>query len=160
MVLRVRLLLVFAFLALTVSSSLGGFYVLGATQNDAIAAIVAAEQEIVVSYDTAAEADAVGANVTALLLRLEEAGELLSQANLSYRLGDFDSAFTLASLSQSLLDGFVVEAEALTERTIQENYWDFTVTVGGSVIATLAVVGGSFVVWHLLKKKYSGGAGA
>lgn len=158
MVLHVKLTLIFTALMLIVSSYSTQFYVFGVSENDAKAAIAEAEKNIVLCYNAVAEADAAGANVTTLIATLNEAGALLSKAELSYKTGDFDSAINFTSQSQDKLNGFVLEAKALTERTVQEHYWDFMITVGGSSVGTLAVVIGSFIVWRFLKKKYGGGA--
>jgi 3-phosphoglycerate kinase len=158
MVFHVKSALMFAALILIVSSCSTQFYVFGISENDAKDAITEAEKNIVLCYDAVAEADAAGANVTTLMATLNEAGALLSKAELSYKTGDFDSAINFTSQSQDKLNGFVMEAETLTEQAVQEHYWDFLITVGGSTVGTLAVVIGSFVVWRFLKKKYGGGA--
>jgi len=158
MVFHVKLALMFAALMLIVSSYSPQFYIFGISENDAKDAITEAEKNIVLCYDAVAEADAAGANVTTLMATLNEAGAFLSKAELSYKTGDFDLAMNFTSQSQDKLNGFVLEAEALTERTVQEHYWDFMITVGGSSVGTLAVLFSSFVVWRFLKKKYGGGA--
>ena len=159
MTFHVRLMLVFVASLLMVFCSCARFYVFGADESEAVAAIAAAEEELVLCYNAVVEADRFGANVSDLLETLDAAGELLSRAELSYRVGDFDSAVVFASQSQDELNGFVVEAEVLMEMAVQEHYWDFLVNVGGSVVGTVAVVCGSFVVWHLLKKRQGGGGG-
>lgn len=160
MLFRVKPLLAFAAFILLVFGSCARFRVFGANETDAVAAITAAEEKNVLCYDAVAEADGAEANVTVLLVTLDEAGELLSMAELSYARGDFDNAVDFASQSQGKLNGFVVEAEALAETAVQGNYWDFLVNVVGSVVGSVAVVCGSFVVWHFFKKRYGGGVGA
>jgi len=150
--LHVKFMVVFAALGLMVFNGFARFYAFGVSESDADAAIAAAQEKIIVCYDAVAEADAVGANVTALLATLNEAGEFLSKAELSYRVGDFDSAVSFARQSQSELDGFVAEAEALTEKAVQENYFGFLVVVG-SAVGAIGVVCGGFAVWFLLKKR-------
>ncbi|MCW3986039.1 MAG: hypothetical protein NWE91_06500 [Candidatus Bathyarchaeota archaeon] len=157
---RVKPLLTFAAFILLVFGSCARFRVFGANETDAVAAIAAAEEKNVLCYDAVAEADGAGANVTVLLVTLGEAGGLLSMAEWSYARGDFDNAVDFAGQSQGKLNGFVVEAEALTETVVKENYWGFLVNVVGSVVGSVAVVCGSFVVWHFFKKRYGGGVGA
>ena len=157
---HIKLVLVFVASMFMVFSSCAGFYVFAASEGDAAAAITSAEEKIVICYSAVAEADAAGANVSALLATLGEAGEFLSKAKWSYGWSDFDSAFGFANQSQSELDGFVVEAEVLMETAVEENYWDFLVNVVGSVVGSVVVVCGSFVVWHFFKKRYGGGVGA
>ena len=157
---RVKFVLVFVASALMVFSSCTPFCVFGASESEAVAAVAAAGEQIVLCYDAVAEADAAGANVTALLARLGEAGELLSNAELSYRIGDFDSAVDLAGQGQSKLDGSVVEAKALTEKAVYENFFGFLVNVVGSAFGAVGVVCGGFAVWFLSKKREERGGAA
>ena len=155
-----KLVLVFVASMLMVFSNCAGFYVFAASEGDAAAAITSAEEKIVICHSAVAEADAAGANVTVLLVTLGEAGELLSTAEWSYARGDFYNAVDFAGQSQGKLNDFVVEAEALMETVVKENYLDFLVNVVGSLVGAVAVVCGSFVVWHFFKKRYGGGVDA
>jgi hypothetical protein len=150
-------LLALVALTLMVFCSSGRIHVFGASESDAVAAIAVAEEKIIVCYQAVAEADSVGADVTALLNVLDEAGQLLSKAELSYDVGNFDSAVDFATQSQDGLDGFFVEAKALTEKAVQERYWDMLITFGGSIVGTILVIFGSFVCWRFLKRRYGGG---
>ncbi len=150
----VTLLLIFSFSGSSLVGSAGNvenafIY----TESDAESAIAAAEERILVSYQGLVKADDAGANTTKLLLILDEAGNLLSKAKLTYQMGNFDSAMNFALLSQEKLNGFVVEVDALTKAAMQKRYWDFTVNVVGSVFAAVGVVCGGLIVWLLLKKK-------
>jgi len=147
-------LLVLSFLGL----SFGVFaetvdYEIVSSESDARLAIANAEERIVVCYKAVAAADDAGANVTALLGVLNEAGELLSRAKLAYKVGDFDSAVSFALLSQEKVNDFVDEANALREATLRERYWDFMVNFVGSLVGAVAVVVGGFVVWRLMKRR-------
>ncbi len=123
------------------------------TESDVKLAITAAQERIVVCYQAVAEADRAGANTTALLAALNEAGHLLSKANWALEMGDLDSALSLSLLSQERLNDFVAEANVLKEHTIQRHYWDFIVNVVGSIVGTLVVICGSFVVWLILRRR-------
>jgi len=129
------------------------------SESDARSAIVAAEERIVVCYQAVVEADGAGANVSGLLAVLNEAGWFLSRAKLAYNMGDFESARNFAVQSQGRLNGFVEEADSLRGAALQRRYWDFLVNVVGSIMGTVAVIGGSFVVWRLLKKRYGKAGG-
>jgi len=141
-----------------VFTGFAGSYALGATESEALDAVVAAEETIATCYRAAAEADGAGADVAELLRRLDEAGELLSKAELSYGRQDFDSAFDYSSQSVNKLTGLVAEAEILHETAVKEYYASFLVTTGGSAAGVAAVVCSGFVVWRLLKKRYGEGA--
>lgn len=129
---------------------------MGDTESEVVAVIDATESDILLCYSAVAEADKAGANVSKLLTRLREAGELLSLAELSFQEGDFDSAFANASQSQVLLSGIVEEAEDLEEFTFSEAYWGFMTDVLILVVGTSVVVVGSIVVWLLLKRRSAG----
>ena len=143
-----------------VFTSFTGSYAWGATEGEALDAVVAAEEMTVTCYRAVVEADGAGANVTVLLRRLDEAGELLSKAELSYGRQDFDSAFDYSSQSVNKLTGFVAEAEVLEETAVQEHYLALLITVGGSAAGVVAVVCCGFFGWRLLKKRYGKGAAA
>ena len=151
----VRCKLVFlAALMLMFSAVSGSFCAFAVDETEAKLAIAAAEERIVVCYQAVADADKAGANVTVLLVVLNEAGDLLSRAALAYEMGDFDSALDFALQSQERLNGFVVEADVLREAAIQQSYWDFMVNVVGSIVGTVVVICGGFVVWFFLKRRY------
>jgi len=130
------------------------FCVFAVGEAEAGSAVAAAEARVVVCYRAAADADEAGANVTGLLVVLDEAGALLSKADLAYESGDFDSAFDYAVQSREKLDGFVDEADVLRGTAVQGRYWDFMVNVLGSVVGAVVVVCGAYVVWVVLKRRY------
>jgi hypothetical protein len=125
-----------------------------ADQAGATAAISSTKNTIVNCYGAAEEAEAVGANITALVATLNDAGALLSQAELAYAANDFDAAVNFAVQSQSVLNGFVGEANALKETAVQQQNQDFLVNVVGSIIGSIAVIIVGGLVWLLLKRKY------
>lgn len=142
-------------LLLVVASQFFVFETFAETSKDVAASALAnAEGSVVSGYQAVSKAEESGANVSSLLVRLNEAGELLARAQLAYKSGDFDSAISFAGQSQVKLNGFVVEANALKESAIQVHYWDFMVNVVGSIVGSVAVVCGSVVVWFLLKRRY------
>jgi hypothetical protein len=122
-----------------------------AQQNDAISA---AQSKIVQCYDAAKAAESAGANISQLTLTLNDAGLLLSNAQLAYSKGDFSLALSLAVQSQNELANFVSDANALQTSASQSRTFDFLLNVVGSVLGTVAVLVGSFVVWRFLKRKY------
>ena len=141
-------------LVLTFSVADTPFCAFAVDEADVRSAIAAAQERIVVCYRAVADADEASANTTALLSVLSEAGELLSRANLAYKMGDFDSALDSANQSQERLNGFVAQAVVLREAALQQRYWDFMVYVVGSIFGTVVVVCGGFVVWFFLKIRY------
>ena len=151
-----KLLLVFV-LFVGFSCCFSRVEVFGASESEAAVAISVAEGRVIDCYVAVRDAEGAGANVSALLLKLGEAGEFLSEAELSFRRGDFDSAFSLAGECQSRLGGVVDEAGVLAEEAVRVGYWDFVVTFGGSLGGVVAVGVCSFAGWQFLKRKNRGG---
>ena len=160
LILGVRFLAVLLLvLALLFHVSGSSFYVAAVTETDAKSAISAAQETIISGYQAVAEAEKAGANVTNLLITLNDAGMLLSKANLEYNKGDFDAAFSLANESRDKLDGLVEDANVLRDAAFQAGFWDFMVNVVGSIVGAISIVVGGFAIWFYLKKKYSGAEG-
>ncbi len=120
---------------------------------DARLAIANAEQSIVVCYQAVADADRAGANTSTLLITLNEAGELLSEAKLAYEIADFDTALDYGLLTQAKLTTFVDEAEVLKRTAMQLHYVDFMINVVGLIIGTAVVICGGFVAWVVRKRR-------
>jgi len=134
----------------------GSLCVFAVDESEANARTAIADAEVVVSdcYGAVLDAEKAGANVTELLSVLNEAGMLLSSANLAYETGDFNSTVYFATQSILMLHGFVAEAGISRETAIQQRYWDFMINVVASIVGTLVVICGGFGVWFFLKKKY------
>lgn len=129
------------------------FLVFASSEADARSAIVAAENRVFECYRALSDAEMAGANVTGLLVKLNDAGALLSKADLAYAEGNFDSAVAFAVQSSSALDGFVEEASVLKEAAAQQNYLDFMVNFVGSGVGAACVLAGGFALWTFSKKR-------
>lgn len=125
-----------------------------ADQTDAAAAIASAKEQILTCYQAAKDAEGAGANITALVAVLNDAGTLLSRADFAYSISDFDTARNLAVQSQSTLDNFVSEANTLKETATQQRNNDFLINVVGSLVGAFAVVGAGVATWIFLRRKY------
>jgi hypothetical protein len=125
-----------------------------ADQTAAAAAIASAKEQILICYQAAEEAEGAGANITALVAVLNDAGTLLSRAEFAYSISDFDAARDLAVQSQNTLGGFVSEANTSKETATQQRNQDFLINVVGSIIGTVAVLGAGIAAWIFLKRKY------
>lgn len=121
------------------------------SENEAVTKITEAENTLISAYEAVLEAEKAGANVADLLGNLTEAGELLSKAK-SVLSTNESAAVDFAVESQAKLNGFLAKADALRVSAAQQLYWDFMVNVVGSIIGSVAVIGGGFVVWAVLKK--------
>jgi hypothetical protein len=128
----------------------------GASESDATIAVSEAQQRINVCYGAAADAAKAGANVTGLLSILNDAGGSLSRAELTLNQGDYNSAYSLALMSEEKLNGFEGVASGLKSSAVSAGNFDFEINVVGSSVGAVAVVVLGFVVWRLLRKKYPG----
>ncbi len=155
MLLRFRFVLLFlAVLALLPSVFGGVSRVFGVDGSEAKREVDAARAAVVAGYDAVADAEKAGANVTGLLVRLDDAGDSLSKADLAYSKGDYDGAAGFAVQCRNKLDGIVGEASVLKQRGADQRYWDFMINIVGSLVGAVAVVCGSIVLWVFLSKKY------
>jgi hypothetical protein len=125
-----------------------------ATQIDAGSAIASSQNLLANCYYAAKGAEAAGANITALQVVLNTGGASLSNAELAYSNGDYNLAANYANQCQSELSNFVSEANALKASGEQQQSYSLLIFVG-SIVGALVVVGAGYVVWLLLKKKYT-----
>jgi len=151
----IAFLFVLMSMVLVVGSSFRVFAV-DESEANARTAIINAESTVFDCYGAALDTEKAGANVTELLSVLNEAGMLLSRANLAYENGDFNSSVYFANQSILKLNGFVAEAGVLKETALQQRYWDFVVNVVGSAVGAIAVICGGVVIWVFLKKREEG----
>ncbi|MFX1301277.1 MAG: hypothetical protein ACFFDE_10105, partial [Promethearchaeota archaeon] len=91
--------------------------------------MVDAEAAVISALRVALEAEEVGANVSGLLVRLNDAGDFLARARIAYRFGDFEGAIGFASAGSSI--GLEVETAAvdLRDSTLIEAFQSIVFTV-------------------------------
>jgi len=128
---------------------------LAVDEGQARSAIVEADQTIKDCYLAVAAADKAGGNVSVMLSVLQDAGMLLSKADLAVGKGDFDSAYSLAVQSKARLNGFIAEANSVKDTAEHNGFVDFMINIVGSSAGTVAVVVGSFAVWFWLNRRYA-----
>jgi hypothetical protein len=125
-----------------------------ATQADAGSAISSAQNLLVKCYNEAKAVEADGANIAVLQFALNAAGGSLSNAELAYSNGDYNSAVNYANQAQSSLSNFVFEANALKAGGEQQHSQSSIIFVG-SIVWAFVVAGAGYLVWLRLKKKYT-----
>ena len=125
---------------------------LASGQGSAETAISSAQDTLKNSYSATQQAYAAGANVTGLVDTLNTAAGLLSQAELAYASNDFNSAYSLATQSQSSLSGFVDQANAQQTAAQQATNQTFVFTLV-SVVAAIAIFCGGLIGYIVLGRQ-------
>jgi len=126
-----------------------------ADQSSASSELASTQSKLVECFNAAKAAEEAGANISELTSTLNVAGSLFSQAELAYSSGNFSGAEALAVQSQNELGNFVSTASSLQHAAAQKQNIDFYLNFVASIVGTVAVIVGSFVVWALLKHKYA-----
>ncbi len=123
-----------------------------ADQGSAQNAISSAKDTLKNCYSAVKAAESTGANVESLMVTLNEAAASLSNSELAYASNDYDSAYTYATQSQSKLDGFVSQANALKDsaQVVAGQNFFFTVL---SVVASAVLLGIGIGAWIVLSRK-------
>ena len=124
-----------------------------ANKDQAASALASAQDSVASAYQAVSRAEEARANVSSLLIRLNEAGLFLARAQLAYQSGNYNSTMEFAAQSQQKLNGFLADVDSLREAAIQEHYVDFMINVVGSTIGSMIVVCLSFLVWSFLKRR-------
>lgn len=124
-----------------------------ASESDAQSAVDRASKRIITCYGAVASSAKAGANVSSLLVVLNDAGGLRDRAEVALASGDFDSAVTLAGQSVQLLIGLDGEAVTMQNSAKRAGFDSFLVSEVGSFVGAVAVLAGSFGVWSWLKSR-------
>lgn len=143
--------LVFLFLA---ASVIAVDSVKSAREDEATLAITAAEKNLGLAYQATRDAEVAGANLSGLLFQLNEAAELLVQANVSYRIGDFNNATIFANASTEIANKVRIEAYKARDIALYERVERFQFALTESILGIGIVICGSFLGWRLFKRRY------
>jgi len=131
-----------------------GILVFAEAGDDAASVLLDTEEKVVSAYLEIVHAESTGGNVSGLLVRLNEAEDLLTQARVVYKLGDFEESARLAVLCSAVSSEVTQEAtnlrlEMFRVRTV--NLW-LSLTLS---LVSIAVVGlGCFWGWRVFKRRF------
>ena len=127
-----------------------------AGEAEAASSLANAEEGVVSAYRSVLKAEEVGANVSSLLFRLNEAGGFLSRARMAYRLRDFEETVRSAYSAEDI--GLEVESDAVTFKNsaLNEGLQHRVLAMITSVLGVTSIALASFWMWHILKKRYKG----
>jgi hypothetical protein len=120
---------------------------------DASAHVLVADQSLRVAFNSSLDAEQGGANVSALLVKLSDAGSILRRAEAALAAGNYSDALSLADTCKSLADGVRTDASVLKSDAVAAagNWWMTVVfSVAGSVVFVVVL----FFVWGRFKQRY------
>lgn len=127
-----------------------------ATSNpqDAFSVVSEAEQLIALAYEAVLDAEKVGANISGLLVSLNNASELLSEACMAFEDGDFEAAIQFSGLASGVGNEVMDDAEKLEVEARYAGANRFVWSIVGSVLGVALVVCASFWFYRTFKRRY------
>ena len=127
----------------------------GASSEDtATLVFTQAEETVASAYEAVLEAEQAGANVSELLDQLNVAGEYLTEANMLYRVGDFDGAVHSADMARSRAEEVRRSAEELKIDAYESWIASLLIRITSSIVGIIVVILGTFIAWRVFKRHY------
>lgn len=121
---------------------------------EASSAIQKADSELRQAFVDVLEAESAGADVSGLIVKLNEAGEHLAKSRISYNAGNFSEAVTIADRCSGIAYEVADEGARLRSSALaaaQMAVWHALISSSVEVIAFLTVL---FLVWRWFKRIY------
>ena len=122
-----------------------------ATGNQEVAAstISEAERSMAQAYEAVLDAERFGADVSGLLVRLNDAAALLSEARMVFDVGDFEEATRFAESTSKAVYAVVDDAELLEieakNAQVHRSWWLMVISaLGVSVVVVASLLGYGF----------------
>lgn len=123
--------------------------------DEASSAIGEADNALRMAFEAVLEAERAGANVSDLIVKLDEAGGLLAEAENAYRVGNFSEAVSRAEECSVLADGVVGEALSLKSSALADAQKAVLQTLTFSWVGGVAFLAVLFFVWGWFKRVYA-----
>ena len=123
-------------------------------EEEATSAISEAERLLAKAYETVLDAESADADVSGLLVRLNDVAALLSEARMAFDVGDFEEAAGFAESTSEVGYEIVDEAELFEMEAANarvHNSWGVLVI---SVLGVSVVVVSSLVGYSFFKRRY------
>jgi len=120
----------------------------------ALSAIDGAEVSVVLAYEAVLEAEEAGVDVSGLLVRLNDCGELLVEARVAYGLGDFDGAVGFAGLCSEVGDGVEGDAVELRLGVQSSRVAELWLMLVGSLVGVVVVLFVGFFGWGVVRRRF------
>jgi len=122
---------------------------------EASSAIGEADNALRMAFEAVLEAERAGANVSDLIVKLDDAGRLLAEAENAYRVGNFSEAVSKAEECSMLADGVAVEALSLKSLALANAQTALWQNLTFSCFGGLAFLVALFFVWGWFKRVYA-----
>jgi len=123
-------------------------------QEVAASTISEAEQSMARAYEAVLDAERVGADISGLLVRLNDAAALLSEARMAFDVGDFEEATRFAESTSEVGYEVVDEAELLeieaNNAQVHRSWW----FLGSSALGVSVVLVASLLGYEFFKRRY------
>jgi len=120
-------------------------------ETEAQAILVEADSVLREAFAVVLSAEDAGANVSALAVRLTEAGSALTRAEVALAGGNLSGAASLAGVCSDMAQSVADDASVLRSEALRAAV-DWRILVGVSVFAGVAFVMVLFVVWRLFRR--------
>jgi hypothetical protein len=140
-------------LVIAVLLSYWPFCVKGA--DDASTSVQQADVAVRQAFNATLEAERAGANVSGLIVRLNEAGDALAAAENALRTGDSSGAANNASLCIGIAENVQSDANTLKTSALNDAPTTFWVDLTFSVVSIAVFVVVLMLVWRRFKRGYS-----
>jgi hypothetical protein len=145
--LHVSLFCLFLFLALT-------NVCIAADENEVLSKINEAKNGLGQAFKTVWEAEKALVNISSLVAKLNEAEELLMEAEIAYRNGKLDEAASKADESIAMANDVLDEALDLKGSAIAHAQRVFWMTLTFSSLGIIVFISILFLVWSWFKRLY------
>jgi hypothetical protein len=120
-------------------------------QSDVEGAIKQAEADVLSAFVSVLDAQEAGANVTRLIIKLNESGTLLSEAEGLFKKSQFNEVIDRCALSMEISEAVQIEAEEV--KASASSYRDrfLSTTMMYSLIGSILFLISMFVLWRRFK---------
>ena len=126
----------------------------GADTDPTALKLQAANTAVNQAFDAVLSAEQAGANVTILLVQINEADSILGQAENSYRTGDFSTAAIKAESILPITQQITTSAQNAKQTAIISSQNSFWLTIAFTIIGMIILLQVLFLVWLWLKRRY------
>lgn len=124
------------------------------TEPPAASTIITANNAIIQAFKAVINTEQAGANVTDLIGQLNDAADLLAQAENSYRIGDYDTAALNADSALSIIQTVQTTAQTENEKALVASQNSFYSTVALAIVGSFAIILALFLIWRTFKRHY------